>query len=774
MLALGLIFPLVLLSGQTTFNISGRVMDENDQPLSFATIALYNGSDSTFLNGCVSDPEGVFSLSHPYMGHYYVLISFVGFESKMREIELQDEAVVELGTIGLAGERIELDEAIVTADRIKAKQEVDKTTYFVNKQMEKASGTAMDLIKYIPGVHVDLFHHISLEGNNNILVLVNGMERDADFLSQLDPARIDKIEIRNHPGAEFRSDISGVIHIILKDENTKGVSGHLYTEIPVKRNELYAFPSANIKLNLKKVSLYASYDGELSYFDVEGTNNKYMALPGPDALITKTEIKQQEYWSHKFHYGLDYLHDERNKLSIYGFVNPYSSEFDGEISLKEFQGDSLVNSWNAHKDDTDKNLMAYGTAFYKHLFRSPGTELSVDLNYYRFKGQTDSWFTEENGDAQENSSQPIQHAYSARLDLRLPLTSYLILKTGLREMRQEMSDAVWSSFQYKELISAGYASVSYSGKKMQVSGGLRMEHANRNLEESQAENSLNILPYVSATINATAKGKLGVSYGKSIQRPSIYQLNPNLTIVDPYTTYQGNSGLESAIHNTLSLDYSTTMNNNFISMGTFYEQSSNCIENLVTVSEELQTMHTMQNLGSIEKLGIKLLGSVKLLKNVSFNPFIKAYGAFTRGNELAREHGIEDRNRIVLESGFSMSALFKKDFVLSTMFKYNSSRVRIQGSHLEDMLYFISLEKTFKDKFMIGLTSALPFSKEFTYRGYETMMADYREYSEDNLQLSLFPVWIKIKYTFSTGRKTKHIERSNDFTEASIKKGLFK
>ena len=190
MLALGLLLPLVLLSGQTTYNISGRVMDENDQPLSFATIALYNGSDSTFISGTVSDQEGVFSLNHSDMGDYYVLISFVGFQSKLQEVILQDHPTLELEAVILSEERIELDEARVVAERIRARQEVDKTTYYVNSQMEKASATAMDLIQYIPGVQVDLFHNISLEGNTNILVLVNGMERSADFLSQLDPARI--------------------------------------------------------------------------------------------------------------------------------------------------------------------------------------------------------------------------------------------------------------------------------------------------------------------------------------------------------------------------------------------------------------------------------------------------------------------------------------------------------------------------------------------------------------------------------------------------------
>jgi len=170
---------------------------------------------------------------------------------------------------------------------------------------------------------------------------------------------------------------------------------------------------------------------------------------------------------------------------------------------------------------------------------------------------------------------------------------------------------------------------------------------------------------------------------------------------------------------------------------------------------------------------LKFLGSAKLHKNVSFNPFIKVYGVFTRGNELAAENGIENRNRMALESGFSLSVLFKHDFSLNTMLKYNSPTTRIQGSYFEDMLYFISLEKIFKDRFMVGITSALPFSREFTFQGYETRGSGFSEYSEDNIHLSLIPVWLKFKYSFSSGKKIDRMNRKGDFTENTKKKGLF-
>jgi len=765
------LFQYGILHGQSTLSISGQIMDEQDQPVSFANIALYNRADSSFISGTTSDQEGIFKLSHVNQGHFYIAVSFVGFESIVKEVKFQTQTSVDLGTIRLMEERIELAEARVTAERIKAKNEVDRTTFFVNSQMTKASATTIDLIQLIPGIQVDLFRNISLEGKSNILILVNGMERSAEFLSQLDPKRIDKVEIDDHPGAEFRTDASGVINIILKEGNNRGISGHVYSEIPVKLNEVYAFPTANIHLSLKKIELFASYDGELSYFDIEGINTKSFTASAPETIISKTGIKQQEYWSHKIHYGIDYQINRQNQLSLYGYVNPWSQEFDGVIEFEESEGDSILNSREGKQDDTNRSRMVYGTVYYKHLFRRSGSHLSLDLNYYKYRGQTARLFTEENGASLLNSSLPLQEAVSARLDVRVPLGENLVIQAGAREMRQEMSDAEWTSFHYRELVSAAYTSLTFAGEKIQLNAGLRMEHAAMNLEIRSSIATL--LPHMSAKIDFTDNRNLRLTYRKTIERPNIYQLNPNINGIDPHTSFQGNPRLKPAMHHELSLDYSVLVKNNYLSLGAFFTQSVDCMEYLATVSEDLHIRYTMQNLGNTDKLGLKFLGSAKLHKNVSFNPFIKVYGVFTRGNELAAENGIENRNRMALESGFSLSVLFKHDFSLNTMLKYNSPTTRIQGSYFEDMLYFISLEKIFKDRFMVGITSALPFSREFTFQGYETRGSGFSEYSEDNIHLSLIPVWLKFKYSFSSGKKIDRMNRKGDFTENTKKKGLF-
>lgn len=89
-----------------------------------------------------------------------------------------------------------------------------------------------------------------------------------------------------------------------------------------------------------------------------------------------------------------------------------------------------------------------------------------------------------------------------------------------------------------------------------------------------------------------------------------------------------------------------------------------------------------------------------------------------------------------------------------------------------DALYFISLEKTFDRKFKIGITTALPFSKTFTYQGTEIKGADFYSHSEGNLRLPAIPFWLKFAYQFNSGKAGHKINRDKEDIGNMPKKGF--
>lgn len=767
------LLPFGKLQAQPDYRVTGEVNDKYGHPVGFATVALYNQRDSVLIAGTITDTTGNFEIIYHTPDSYRLKVSFIGYSSFFREIEAQMQGEVDLGTIVLRQNDIELLETKVIGERIKARKNVNETTYYVNNKMKKASNTAIDMVKFIPGVRVDLFQNVSLEGGQNVLILVNGVERDANFLSQLNSDKIDKIEINNNPGVKYRTEVSGVINVILKNDKNDGINGHVYAEVPVKSREVYSFPGASITYSFKKVSIYSSYNGEFSYFNNETYNHREILNQHHLSEIVKTQEIRQNTWSHKLNVGIDFFPGNKDQVNVYGFINPHSNEHDGTMAVNETAENINLNSLEYRRDDKDKNLSAFVSVYYKHFLKKTGQKLVFDLNYYHLNAENSiTLFDTNSGGILVTSLKPTSRSFCGRVDYSFPVKPRLKVETGVKESIQLLGDSEYSSFEYQEFVSAAYSSVSYSGNQIQVNGGIRIELARLNSGGIVDKTLFSGLPTLNIKYDFSKKNNISFSYKKSIQRPYNQQLNPKSNTVDPYTFQRGNLKLAPSIHHKLTLDYSILFNNNFLSFGTFFDFRENVIENMTTLNDSLFFETTTQNMGNISYLGIKILGSLKPVKNVSFNPFLKFYNVWTHGNELAQKNGLENKSSFALESGFSTVALFKHDITLSATFSYNSPVDRIQGNYFEDVLYLLSLEKTFFENLNFGITTVIPFKRQFTYQGQESRAVDFREYTENNIKMSAFPFWFKLKYSFASGKKVRRINRAIDLKENKIKKGF--
>jgi hypothetical protein len=157
---------------------------------------------------------------------------------------------------------------------------------------------------------------------------------------------------------------------------------------------------------------------------------------------------------------------------------------------------------------------------------------------------------------------------------------------------------------------------------------------------------------------------------------------------------------------------------------------------------------------------------------VTFNPYIKIFGLYSSGNNLAKYYSIDNKKSLCLESGLSAIVSFKHDLAFSLTIQYDTPKNDIQGNSFSDMLYFMSLEKTFKQKIKIGIVSAIPFTKSFTYQGSEIKGYNFYSHYEGNVQMHLIPIWFRLSYQFSAGKNRDKIERSKEEIDNLPKKGF--
>ena len=116
-----LIFCVLLLNQVSAqFNISGQILDEEENPLVGANVVL-----AGMYLGSISDVDGRFSISGLSEGTYQLTVSFMGFETFKQEVHLTSDVQIH---ILLQRKSILADEVLVTATRASAQMPVAYTT----------------------------------------------------------------------------------------------------------------------------------------------------------------------------------------------------------------------------------------------------------------------------------------------------------------------------------------------------------------------------------------------------------------------------------------------------------------------------------------------------------------------------------------------------------------------------------------------------------------------------------------------------------------------
>ncbi len=763
------------LQAQTDCLVTGKIIEQKSaQPVPYATVVLMTSSEDkpTFLSGTITDEKGMFTISQIKSGKYMLQVSSVGYKSVTKRLETLNVGICDAGIICLQDSILFMDEIIVAGERPKGKTENDRTIFFVNKKILAASGNAPDLLRHIPGLQIDLKQNISIEGSRDILLLVDGKERDQSYISQINPSLIDRVEIINTPPSNYDGNVSGVVNIILKNENDTGISGHFYTEIPTSRSIVYSFPNYSIQYRFKKLNIYTSYNGEINFENIEETFK--MQTKGTGQVLNITSLKQvkQKNLSHKFHYGFDYYATSQDIINYYGSVNPYSYEQDGEVFMKIAGDENRI--WNTLQEETDKNLNIFNSLYYKHLFNKQGGELLIDLsNSYLKANSSVSYLNKDDAGTASilNIDKPEQVSTSIKIDYSNPLGEKIMLNTGAKAGLKSMRNESKTSFGYNEQVYALYGTLHYKKPGYHFNMGLRIEYAETELKNDIHKTKLSVLPYLTYQFRINDQQNLLLSYRRSVNRPNVFQLNPSIYIGSPYSVSKGNPLLEPEFRHRIYAEHSVRFKVSYISSRLFYENLSNAINNLTFLNDSVVFETQLQNLGNIHQLGVQFQGSLKF-GALTISPTVCLYNQTTSGNSLARHYNVEKRNNWVFEAGFSSVLSFKRNFAISGTLQYSTVKYNIQENTFSDALYILSLDKTFKNNIKIGVVVALPFAKTFVYQGTEIETQNLTSSYHGNLKLPAVPLFFRLSYQFKTGKAETLINREKEDIPKRHKSGL--
>jgi len=624
--------------------ISGKIVDDKQQPIRSATVFLLRQSDSSLVKSSLSDNEGSFKFLSITDGKYFLQVSVVGHKKTFAKVEMKGSDV-EMGTINLAADEKTLQGVTVTATKPFLEQRADKLIVNIEGSATAAGSTAFEVLQKVPGIIV-VNEKVTLVGKGTPLIYVDGrLSQYVDMtqlLRDISAANIEKIEVISNPGAKYDAAGGAVINIILKRNADLGTNASVFLatgmglynkeEIHADRNFYRINPGISINHRKGKVNVYGSY-GFL--------HRNYFEYSEFDRIIDTSRFFQVNYQpgdvnSHNFRMGADLYASRKNTFGVIarGFVRDGLVEAENTTYQTKAATGQAISTFQTFNNTRTKRKNFSGNVNWKHNFDTSGTDLNIDIDYSNFKLNSNSEIITklENGSSYTNNQvidNPVQYVV-LKGDFTHPFNRRLKLEAGAKGsfatidnyltfyQKGILDDKRSGDFIYKENINALYSSLDYNLDKWEIVGGLRAEQTvAKGTSHSQkvlSRNYWQLFPSMFITRKINKKMSTVLQYSRRVNRPSFQQQNPFIEYLDSLTYTRGNPFIkpETADQYKLSLTYE---NQPFFSVS--YNKKYNVIVDDAPKQEGNLTYTTPENLASFENFVVELNFPIEFGKKIS-------------------------------------------------------------------------------------------------------------------------------------------------------------
>jgi len=791
----------ILLPGFNAFaetesgTITGTVVDDStSQPVSFASVALISALDSSIMNGVITDETGKFQFNNIPYGRYNLKVSFVGYKPMtIRNVEIsRQNKVADLQAMKLMEDFKTLEEAVIVGQRLKGEEKIDRTVFTLNDDVRKSSRNALDALKHIPSVSVDFQNNVSLEGQTNIQFYVDGVLRNKEFVAQIKPEMVDKVELITNPGVKYDADVSGVINIVLKKEYRSGISGSLKIPIPHPA-KIVAEPGANLEYGNQHFRIYV------------GDQLHYERFKGNEKVITRVDDlsvkpyyfeklgKGTNSWQNNYmNYGFDWFINDKASLNFLGeWRNWKGVSDDYRFQSSYYEGEELKRYYKTGLNHFDRNNTYYFSLYFLKKLRKEGNEIRAEGYFNTENGASrndynDIYINPVDLTSIESMVDRMDVTDNLRNNAEIKLDATIMIKNVKNEAGfrtygswtnndylnqftiEDITESQSDVFNYQEMRQTAYYNVSGKIKKFSWQTGLRGEYSWIDIDATSTTSYVVLLPQVSLSQSLPKEQNLKLTYRKQIYRPWVSSLNPFEVWSDSLHMRYGNPNLEPAIENKIELTYSKNFKSNYISPKIYVRFTNNGIQDVTTVSGDGITRITQGNVGRNMEYGLGLNGAFQILKRWRFNANVTVFDRIYNTDKVLTGH--EKEEMLSYRFNFSNIVTLPKDYTLFMFANYGSPNISYQRKFTRQMLYLFGAEKKFSEKLSADVFYN-PFIKDFKYSAVETTTPGYYESWEGHVdagQLFCF----SITWNFSRGTTISKIERAVEYERNEGKGGL--
>ncbi len=797
-LILGL-FLIFLTNYSIAQTIQGQIFDENNVVVEYASIRLLKIADSTVISGIYSDENGRFEIDIPRNSPAsFLKITFANYLPYYVNIPETKKKVIELPKIQLElDESLELEEVTASGSLDALKTGIDKKVYQVGEDLTSKGGTVNDVLNNIPSIEVDQDGNISLRGDGNVTVLINGrpstlVGNDGQNVLDAFPANsIERIEIVNNPSAKYDPDgTSGIINIILKKNRLNGFNG--IVSATAATGDLYQF---NLGLSYRKKKLNLNLNYSFDYYEgyrnfasdlvrnvtIDTTEHFVQDRKGTDLKSTNTILL-----------GGEYHLDERNTVGFSATGTLGRRRRTGDLENFLYDTDEiLTHRWDRNSTDPRKRDGLDFSVFYHHDLLENKGEFSINATHSLAQGNVQGFYEQLYYDPygnlsglaplnqrlnNDNNSQvtTIQTDFSKVYDsirARMEVGAKAILRNEYLNTFSETQDTLLGNYfedtvanfeyEYQEAVYSVYGIFGQELGRFKYQIGLRGEFAEQipslvGYNVDFANVYVNLFPSGHVKYKMGGKSELSLSYSKRINRAKSRQLNPFTSYADPFNLRSGNPFLKPEYIHSFDLGFSYSSKKFIFSSSIFYRRTKDVISRIKTYYSDNSSLVTYQNLDNSNRTGLETIIIYKpftWMKNtLSFNGSYVEYEDNNSSNDW-NNNGVNWTAKYILSIEFC-----KKTANFQLNARYSAPRVIPQGMIKPRTWVDLAVEKRFyKNKLSVGMR----VTDIFDTKGFELEVEqlDVRQNSE--YKWLTRRIYLTVSYRWGRLDKVKKVRASS-------------
>lgn len=786
-----------VISFAQNFTLSGKVTDQQNQPLEYTTISIQDPDTFDEIAGTITDAEGNFSVETP-AGNYILYIETFTGNTYEQPIEVTQNK--QLGNFKMEENSVvSLEGATITGTKPIYRMELDKKVYDLSQDQMAKGSSLSDALQNVPSVQVDGEGNVSLRGNENVRILIDGkpsslvgISDPATALQSLPADVVERIEVVTNPSARFEAEGSaGIINIILKKGKLRGFNGSVNINGGIPTT---AGASANLNYRTGKWNLFTNLSYRYAERDRKGNSytTRFDSLGVPryeDMNSEATRINN----GYNIMLGTEYYLDDRNTFTVSGNYRNGKNENLSDIFYADYDADlfNTANSIRTEREEED-DYSAEGNFNYKHEFLDPGHEFTVDVRA-NYSEETELGDLRETGNAVNSTERSFSSEYQNRVTVsadyvypfgekgRFELGAQGQMEGTLTDFKVDsLSADGWISkpefanrTDYRQNVYAAYAQYGQGFGNFSFFAGLRVENSDITVksilnESTTRKNYVDLFPSLFLNYEFENEDQLQASYSRRVRRPRGWDLIPFTSYSNNRNLFMGNPNLDPQYTDSYELSYVTKIGKLMITPNVYYSNTQDNIQRYQSINETGAIVTRPINVGTEQRYGGELTFTYRPVKWWSIMGNVNLFGYRTEGeytDTFINQNGDTVSTTTNFDGdGFSWFGRLNNTFNLPAQFSLQLSgnyRGGMKSAQSERKpMYGVDLSLN-KDLFKDKATITLSVRDLFNSRAFEMESFGENFYLESKSRWNVRSVNLTFTYRFNQSKREQKREQGD-------------